>query len=259
VGRKLNYSTTYSLQPTTFLLLFFLFGENIVQSRNKLQELIDENRVGKNVIRIDKCENKIDFNDAVESESLFEESKMVIFENFFKGKTPKWKTEIDFAKLESSNNIFVFWDATDPNAALKRSILTAKKQNIYNFKLPSLLWVFLDGIASSVGNAYMRSLQEKQISTFRELCRTTDVDMIFLMMIRQFRLLILSKEEYKDYPSEYARLTFQKYKLKSQAANFTNEGLLKAYKNLLEIEEHQKTGSGIYNFQMEIENFLINL
>jgi DNA polymerase III delta subunit len=239
-------------------LLIFLFGENIVESRKKLQELVETYKKNAQVQRIDKCNTATDFDETLKSESLFETEKIIIFENFFKGKTPKWKNEIDFQKLEADKNIYIFWDSADPNAALKRSFLTAKKQNVFNFKIPGLLWVFLDGITPcSVGNGLDRSLQN--IKNFRELCRSTDPDMIFLMMIRQFRLLILSKKEYKEYPSEYTRLTFQKYKLKSQAAHFTEEQLLKAYKKLLEIEEHQKTGSGIYDFPTEIEKFLLFL
>jgi hypothetical protein len=231
-------------------LLIFIFGENIVESRKKLQEIVDLHKKNADVLRIDKCDDAVDFDEAISSESLFESSKLIVFENFFKGKTPKWKNEIDFQKLESNSNIIIFWDGTDPNAALKRSILSAKKQNVYNFKIPGLLWVFLDGIQPN---------KPKLINNFRELLKTTDPDMIFLMMIRQFRLLILSKKAYKDYPSEYTRLTFQKYKLKSQAANFTEEQLLKTYKQLLEIEEHQKTGACIYDFPTEIEKFLISI
>lgn len=235
-------------------MLIFIYGDNIVLSRKKLSEILEENKNFGKAKFAESINSVADFNEITKSESLFESQKIVVFENFFKGKSPKWKTEIDFKKLEANENIFIFWEDADLNALAKKASVIANRKNVFDFKIPNLLWNFLDEIVPSVGVAYMRPLQQ-----LSQILKTVDENYLFLMIVRQFRLLILSKEKFKDYPSDYKRLTFQKYKLASQASHYSLEELLAIYKRLLVIEANIKTGKGIYDLKTEIEKFIISL
>lgn len=238
-------------------MLIFISGDNIVESRNKLSEVIEENKnIGKPTYA-DAANSIADFDEIIRAENLFQDKKIVIFEHFFKGKAPKWKTEIDFKKLESDKNIYIFWEDSDLNIVGKKAREVANRKNIFEFKIPNLLWNFLDEIKPI--NVVTGFKPVTTIKNLRQILKSVDENYLFLMLVRQFRLLILSKEKYQDYPSDYKKLTFQKYKLAKQVSFFTSSQLFEAYKKLLEIEERQKTGNSIYNLKTELEKFLLFL
>lgn len=235
-------------------MLIFLFGDNIVESRNKLSEIIEVNKmIGKPYFG-GNVNDFATFEELIKSENLFADKKIIIFENFFKGRAPKWKTELEFKNLENDENIFIFWEDGNLNAAGKKATSLANRKNVFEFKIPNILWSFLDAVTPEESTK-----SRVQLQNLRQVLKSLDENYLFLMLVRQFRLLLLSKEKYNDYPSDYKRLTFQKYKLAKQVSFFTEEKLRKSYKNLLDIEERQKTGNAIYNLKTEIEKFLINL
>lgn len=232
-------------------MLIFIYGDNQAESRKKLYELIETYKEKGEILRLDDNASETDFREAVTSDSFFSELRIVTLQNFYKGKSSKWKTEINLKNMEASENVYVFWEDADLNAAGKKAMGFANRKNVFEFKIPNLIWIFLDNIKPEGSS--------NQIQLFRECLKTVDENYLFLMMVRQFRLLLLSKEKFKDYPSDYKRLTFQKYKLNKQASYFTLEELLKIYKKLLLIEESLKTGKGIYDLKIEIEKLLMNI
>lgn len=237
-------------------MLYFIFGDNIVESRKKLQEILGKHKEV-SCIKTESCLSFLDFTLLVKGKALFSENQIYIFENFFKGKTEKWKNEIKYNELEQDDNIYVFWEDNSPNTAGKKASLFANKKNVFEFKIPNLLWNFLDEIKPL--NVVTGHLPVATIEKLQQVLKSADINYLFLMLVRQFRLLILSKEKYLDYPADYKKLTFQKYKLAKQSGYFTKEQLYKNYKKLLEIEEGQKSGNSIYNLATEIEKFLLNL
>lgn len=236
-------------------MLYFIFGDNIVESRKKLQEILGKHKEV-SCIKTESCLSFLDFTLLVKGKALFSENQIYIFENFFKGKTEKWKNEIKYNELEQDDNIYVFWEDNSPNTAGKKASLFANKKNVFEFKIPNLLWNFLEEIKPEKQNTEQKILIQK----LNKILKTSsEINYLFLMIIRQFRLLILSKEKYADYPSDFKKLTFQKYKLAKQCSYFTKEQLFKNYKKLLEIEERLKSGNSIYELTTEIEKFLLNL
>ncbi len=239
-----------------------LFGDNIVESRNKLSEFNSRTYPDFEIVKAGSCDTQMQFDEALQTQSMFENKKLLIFENFFKGRAPKWKTEIDFKNLAESESVYIFWEEEDINIVGKNLSRVLPKTQVFEFKIPNLLWNFLDGIGGADKPARLPARQgglSLRIKDLNQILKTVDANYLFLMLVRQFRLLLIIKENWRDYPSEYKRLTFQKYKLASQAKNFSLEKLKEAYNNLLSIEERAKTGKGIYSFHTELEKFLINL
>lgn len=235
-------------------MLIFLFGDNIVESRNQLSEIIEVNKTIGKPYFTGTVNDFATFEELIKSENLFSDKKIVIFENFFKGRAPKWKTELEFKNLESDENIYIFWEEGDLNASGKKAASLANRKNVFEFKIPNILWSFLDAVTPGEDTKHTVQLQN-----LRQVLKSLDENYLFLMLVRQFRLLLLSKEKFNDYPSDYKRLTFQKYKLAKQVSSFSKEKLQEAYSNLLKIEERQKTGNAIYNLKTEIEKFLLFL
>ncbi len=232
-------------------MIFFIFGDNIVESRNKLLEFSKGNYPEYEIVHLGDCPHEKDFREKINTSGFFSNKQLFIFENFFKGRAEKWKTEIDFNKLENNENIYVFWDEATLNMCGKKACATANKKNVFEFKLPNLLWAFLDNIKPNNPKIL--------IDTLDQVLKAIEVNYLFLMLVRQFRLLILAKEKYADYPSDWKRLTFQKYKLAKQASFFSPQNLQMSYGKLLEIEARQKTGQAIYDLKTELEKFLLSI
>jgi hypothetical protein len=233
-------------------------GDNVVESRNKLLEFNKDNYPEYETAHLSDCPQEKDFQEKINTAGFFSAKQLFIFESFFKGKAPKWKTEINFESLEKSDNIFIFWEET-MNVAGKKAILSAAKSHVFEFKIPNLLWNFLDNIKSVRVDTGIDPYKKNIIETLRTILKSVDANYLFLMLVRQFRLLILIQKKYRDYPSDYKRLTFQKYKLEKQAAFFKEEYLQDTYHQLLDIETRQKTGNAIYDLKTELEKLLLDV
>lgn len=93
------------------------------------------------------------------------------------------------------------------------------------------------------------------LAFFRQTIPTVDINFLFLMLVRQIRLLILAKEK-KDILKLPA---WQKAKLQKQAALFTQEGLLSVYKRLLQIDFQQKTSASPFDLGHQLELLLTEI
>lgn len=239
-------------------MIVLILGDNEVASRNKLVEFNRDNFADFEIVKFDTDLDKADFELAIKSQSFFEEKRLMIFENFFKGRVLRWKEEIDFDNLEKSENIFVFWDTTI-NSLGKKVAVICRRQNIFEFKLPNLLWKFLDDIKPERTGQVSCPYKKNAIDTLRAILKSVDANYLFLMIVRQFRLMIVACGDYRDYPSDYKRLTFQKPRLARQASSFGEERLRKSYLKLLAIEARMKTGETAYDLKTELEKFLVDL
>lgn len=85
-------------------------------------------------------------------------------------------------------------------------------------------------------------------------------EIIFSLLIRQLRLLLLISNEEKEEAEDLKRLaTWQKQKLATQAKNFTEKQLRSYYHELLEIDYQQKTGQNAFDLKKTLEIFIMNL
>ncbi|PIQ69954.1 hypothetical protein COV89_03010, partial [Candidatus Shapirobacteria bacterium CG11_big_fil_rev_8_21_14_0_20_40_12] len=77
---------------------------------------------------------------------------------------------------------------------------------------------------------------------------------IFSMIIRQFRLLILTIDGEADNLASW-----QKNKLAGQATKFGREKLIRVYRTLLEIDIKQKTSSSPFDLNSELDLLILGL
>ncbi|OGH11473.1 MAG: hypothetical protein A3B38_01525 [Candidatus Levybacteria bacterium RIFCSPLOWO2_01_FULL_36_13] len=186
---------------------------------------------------------------SIEGNSLFEESKNIYIENFFsntKSNSNEFKKIVDYLNSIKKNNIF-FWEGKELSKT-QQSVF--KNVLIKTFSYPSTLFQFLD----SLGPQSKRSL-----SLFKELERSMETELIFYMLIRQFRLL-LSVQESSHLIDEAKRLqTWQRSKLQKQSSYFGKEKLQEIYKKLYKIDYQTKFGLTPFNLSSSIDIFLVNL
>lgn len=143
----------------------------------------------------------------------------------------------------------ILWEEKEVTAAtLKRFKIATVKM----FRIPPLVFSFLDNIIPGNG--------PKAVSLLNQTAQTTEIELVFYLIVRHFRLLLASFYDGDLIIDEIKRLApWQKSKLKKQSAGFTRESLLENYNKLYTIEVGQKTGTLSLPLKSSIDFFLLDL
>ncbi len=187
---------------------------------------------------------------ALENTSFFNEKIHVLIENFFsknKSNTDDFKKIIEYLNSNKSADI-IFWENDE---ITKTSVSLIKNASTKNFSLPQNIFAFLDNIKPGNGK-YL-------IENFSENLKKSEAEIIFFMIIRQFRIML--NLALNDSPiDEVKRMApWQLSKLKRQAEIFGKEELIRLYGKLLEIDLSTKTGKSAVNLKKSIDFFLSGL
>lgn len=229
-------------------MILIIHGNDIESSRNYYFE--QKNQL-KNPIILNG--EGLEFNilfQNVENKSFFNDEITLLIENFFtknKSTSEDFKKIIEYLNSKKDINI-VFWENDE---ITKTSVSLIKNATLKNFSLPQNLFAFLDSIKPGNGK-YL-------IESFSENLKKSEPEIIFFMMIRQFRVmlnLILN-----DPPIDEVKkmAPWQLSKLRRQAQVFEKEELIRLYNLLLKIDLNIKTGKTALNLKKSIDFFLIGL
>ncbi len=190
----------------------------------------------------------IELAQSLQGEELFRVSKKIFIENLFTRKGTKNLESIGKV-LENNKNTEVFiWSEKEIGI---RTLSSFPKFENQNFKVPQNIWAFLDGI---------RPNSPKNVAVFHSTLTSTEPEIVFAMIVRQFRLLLGISSESKKNADEIKKLaSWQKSKLIRQATLFKPEKLKEIYKKLYKIEKSQKTGSSNLNLVQNIDILLLEI
>lgn len=180
---------------------------------------------------------------------LFENSKKIFIENLFTRKGSKSQISIIdvLSNFPKETQVFVWSDKDLPAKILS----TFPKHEVQNFKIPSNIWTFVDGI---------KPMSNSNVSLFHQAISSTEPEIVFAMIIRQFRLMLGLLEESRSNIDEIKRIApWQKSKLLRQSSMFTVEKLKQIYRKLYKIDKAQKTGSSNLNLVQSIDIFLLEI
>lgn len=214
-------------------MITILHGDNVYASRKELDK-IKETFDGE-IIRLDgKNLSETDLVQATKSKSLLASQKLVIVENFLSDKKRK---EFDFSDIEGD---LVFWDDQELGKTVLNE-LKDLKYRIFLFKTPITIFKFCDQIAPQNS--------KNLLSLFKECLQSGEPEYIFIMIVRQFRLML----------NPTGAAPWQQAKLVSQAKSFGEKRLGEIYKNLLEIDYQTKSGLSVGGLAFNLELFLLNL
>lgn len=192
-----------------------------------------------------------DLNQLLEGGGLFVETKTIFIEQLF---TRKKKKE-EFASLASyleknsnTHNIYL-WEGKE----LDRGALMVFKTAVPKpFKLPQTLFLFLDSLKPGNG--------AQLVKLFHQTIETTEPEMVFFMLIRQFRLLLAVSSQTDNPIEEVKRMApWQQTKLQKQASLFSQKQLKTIYAELFAIEIGQKTGQLPNTILTSIDFLLLGL
>lgn len=230
-------------------MITIFHGADTAESR---KAFLDQKQKDKDSVLIDgSVINLTDLTQIFEGGELFIERKSFYIEQLL-GKRKKSK-DLDLlvkyiVDQAESNNIFI-WEATE----LTKSNLNKFKNPVLRlFKLPQTLFLFLESIKP--GNGKML------IKLFQQTIETSDVEMVFFMMVRQIRMLIGFIEPTSDSIDEIKRMApWQKSKLQNQADFFEVQELKDLYSKLFEIEKGMKTGTLVSSMTQTIDFLLLTI
>lgn len=237
-------------------MILIIHGDDIASSR---KYFFDEKQKYQDAILLEgETVTITDLTQIFEGGGLFGETKNVFIEQLITKKsrgaraTSKKTTEIGqlaaYLEQHAAENNILLWEGKD----LERSALSHfKTATVRPFKLPQTLFLFLDSIKPGNG--------ETLIKLFQQTIKTTEVEMVFFMLVRQIRLLLALSENSQDAIDEVKRLTWQRKKLEQQAKLFGKERLQELYKKLFTIEVGQKTGALTGSLITTIDFFLIEV
>ncbi len=172
--------------------------------------------------------------------SLFGEKRLVIVENLFAGKADR-KDIINYLQAENFTGEVVFWEANERKT--KDIITLSSKAKLIKLNIPSVIFKFLDNLT-----VYLL------IKTLEEV----EPEMILFMLIKQFRYLILCKQDGTNLPEDYKRLSsWQTDKLTKQAASFTLDKLINIYAKLQDIDYRNKSGLTGIKLEEQLKSLLL--
>ncbi len=213
-------------------MITIIHGTDIVASRKFFLEE-KEKIINTEILNGEKI-TITDLTQIFEGGGLFEETKVIFIERFFirKKKKEEFALLTEYLQKQTSHTIYLWED----KELEKSSLNVFKTATPRVFKLPQTLFFFLDNLKPGNG--------QPLIKLFHQTIETTDVEMVFFMLIRQFRLLLALSQESENQIDELKRLApWQKTKLQQQANLFGKEKLKKIYQSLFDLEKGQKTGT----------------
>lgn len=227
-------------------MITILHGEEIVKSRKHLEGL---KRRDKEVVVLDGGRtNLTEIIQALESQSLFGKTRLVVIENLLTGKKKKDEILVYLQKLPPEVEL-ILWEGKE----LEKSRLGLFPQaKVMRFRPEPVLFKFLESLRP--GNIKVI------ITLLRQTLMVEEPEMVFYMLVRQFRLLLAVKEGKVRGIEELNRLNlWQLERLQNQAKYFTMEKLVEIYQKLLKIDFEQKTGQAAFDLAKNLELFLLSL
>lgn len=223
-------------------MIKLIHGENQKESRSALLALIAELKL--ETIFLDA--KKITLPDvylACESKSLFQSQKLIVFENFFQGKKTKDKQNIvDFLLTDHHFNELIFWE--NKKIENLKSFKFSKQISILSFNYDGNIFNFLD----SLGKLTLKEIYK----SFHRLLKANDAEIIYTMLVRQFRILLLVKGTTAN---NSGLVDWMYYKFKKQSDNFELNYLISIYRKLLNLDFQLKTGKTPYKKEQLLDIF----
>lgn len=231
-------------------MITILHGDDIVKSRQELETIKKQNKEAELLILDGRKVDLTQVKQVLEAGAMFTTSRLVIIENLLSGRKNKNQEEIlGYLGKNPPRVELILWEEEEVSKSLLSKVPPAK---ITLFKPEPVLFKFLESIRPKN--------TEEVLSLLARCIRVEAPEIIFYMLNRQFRLLLLVKDGITSGVEELDRLAdWQKQRLARQAKYFSLEQLVNIYHQLLEIDYQQKTGQAAFDLAKTLELFITNL
>jgi hypothetical protein len=227
-------------------MLTILHGENIIDSRDKLVEIITAAKnKNKSIERLDaKKINPGILESKLVKQDLFGTEITIVIEELHSLPRSKQKTLLVEMIARSEVDV-ILWEKRKLTAAMTKKFPQAK--NI-EFKLSNALFSWLDSLSGH------KKSKKQQLTAFHQALKTEDPHLCLIMLARQIRMLIQVKES-----GTMAGAPWMVQKIKKQSQSFSLQQLLNIHDQLLEIDLRQKTSDNALKLDQELDLLLLNM
>ena len=229
-------------------MITIIHGDDIASSRKYFIEQKSKNK--DSIVFDGEKVTTSDILQVLDGGALFAETKLVFIEDFFSKRKPGKEFDDIISLVEKNDQASIyFWEG---KTLTKRYTSLFKNSQIKVFNIPKDIFAFLE-------NIYPKNL--KSLILFHNTLKTNEVELIFFMMVRQFRLLLaISDPKAEKTIDEVKRLApWQIGRLKRQAGYFSPSKLKEIYRKLYEIDLAQKTGNLPLSLTASIDLLLVSL
>lgn len=229
-------------------MIIIIHGDDIASSRKFYIE--QRQKIASLVVFEGKKLTLTDLVQVFEGGGLFSDDKTVFIEELFseKKESKEFDDIVSYLVKNSGNTVWI-WENRDLSK-VKNELF--KKAVLKPFNFPKEIFTFLDSI---------RPDNQLQISLFHKVLQTTEPEVVFAMLVRQFRLVLALSDLSDERIDEVKRLApWQLGKLKRQASLFSLDKLKTIYHKLFEIDLAQKTGANnSLSLSQSIDFFLLEI
>ena len=230
-------------------MISILHGDNILASRHLLQSRIKDFKSKQfEELKLEGKEiNLTDLIQAIESKSLLSQNKFLVIENFFSNPSISLKKQfLEYFFKNKPVIEIILWEGKLLSGETQKK--WSKVAKLLEFKISTAIFKFVDSIKPNNAKVMLACLNE--------CLKNEEAELIFYMMVRQLRLLILAKDGVNNLSTmpEWMRGKFLR-----QSQSFTKEELMEIYKKLLEIDAGQKTGKAVVPLRTELDFLLSSL
>jgi DNA polymerase III delta subunit len=205
--------------------IILLHGDDTAKSYERLKKFVETAKKRSwEVSYLD--ESKQSFQENLSSNSLFGAERFLILRDI----RILGKKELDWLKKKAfdlSGNLIIFNEGV-VNQTLLKSL--PKDTKVEEFKLPKLIWNFLDSIRPGSGIS--------SVVQFHKIIEGEAPEFVFSLIAKRFRDLYWVKTD----PESLSLASWQVSKLKSQSKDFKPEELKEIIEKLAEIDINVKKG-----------------
>ena len=230
-------------------MICFFHGSDQLISRQQLFDLTNQAKEEeKEIIKLNGLRvNLTEVLQALQSSSLFDQQRLIIIENLFSRPKSKEKEKIiKFLKKEKITADLVFWEKKEISGRTLRWL--PKNWQIKKFKTAAIIFKFLD--------SFKPSNNQETINLLHQCLKQQSPEMVFYMLARQIKNLILAKDLGKK---GLVGAPWQKGKLVKQANYFTLNQLISLYKQLLKMDTYLKTGKSLMPLEWQLDILMANI
>jgi len=213
---------------------------NEVRSKHLNSQLVDGNSL-----------TVTDLTQIMTGGDLFNTEQTIIIEHFY----ARRKSLKEFAALVEllsekalEHEIFI-WEGKELD---KKALSLFKHVTIKTYKLPQILFLFLDSIKPGQGVTL--------VQIYHKLLKHTEAELLFFMLIRQIRLMLALVHKSSEQIDEVKRMApWQLNKLQKQAAIFSPRQLRSIHTQLYMLDKGMKTGTLSMPLRSAIDILLLDI
>ncbi len=230
--------------------MWILHGDNTIQSRERLVELITQAKNdGKTITRLPaKQLSEAELELALGANSLFGEERLIVIEELHSLPTSARKKQLiailSTASEDPGTPACVLWE----KRSLTKTMLKAfPNTQVKEYKMSKVLFRWLDSLSG-------QGEKKKQLELLHQAVKQDGEFFVFTMLCRQIRMLIQAAD---GHPLKGA--PFMISKLKKQSSTFTLAQLLRLHKHAYDLDLNLKTSGSPLTLAQQLDLFVLKL